>query len=96
MGRAYNSDDMDDADDMAVTVEDGVEAVASVEVAEMAASREDAAEARSVTSRTRIRDQLNADIEAFLAHGGAIDHVDPHVMADPPRRPVSEYGSRPI
>lgn len=50
----------------------------------------------TVASRERIRRQMEADVEAFLARGGAIHHVDPHVMVDPPRRPVSAYGSRPI
>ena len=96
MARAYRTNDVEDVDDVSVAAEAGEEAVSSSEAAEMAASREDAPEARSVTSRSRIRDQLCSDSEAFLARGGAIDRVDPHVMADPPRRPTSEYGSRPI
>lgn len=94
MARANRTDDMDDADDMAMDGE-MVDDISS-EVAEMASSREDAPEARSVTSRCRIREQLQHDVEAFLARGGHIDHVEQNVLADPPHRPVSDYGSRPI
>ncbi len=94
MARANNPDDMDDTDGGIES--DVVDEVSSADAAEMAASREDAPEARTVTSRCRIREQLNEDIEAFLARGGAINHVEAHVVSDPPRRPVSDYGSRPI
>ncbi len=51
---------------------------------------------RSVSSREHIRSQLSADIEAFLSKGGSIQTVDPNITADPPRKPSSSYGSRPI
>ncbi|WP_078084657.1 hypothetical protein [Microbulbifer mangrovi] len=57
---------------------------------------EEFAEERSITSRERARSQLNAEVEAFLARGGAIDEIDPEVTADPPRKPQPKYGSRPI
>jgi len=50
----------------------------------------------SVSGRSRIREQLNADIEAFLNGGGRITRVDDSVRADPPRRPQTSYGSQPI
>ena len=59
-------------------------------------SREDRAEDRTVTSRANIRTELSDQIEAFLASGGTISEIDPNVMADPPRKPQSNYGSRPI
>ena len=51
---------------------------------------------RSVTSRAHIRSQLTDDVEAFLAQGGSITVVDPNITADPPKKPSSSYGSRPI
>ena len=42
------------------------------------------------------RESLMSDVEKFLAAGGQIEHVDPNVMADPPKKPVSNYGSQPI
>lgn len=59
-------------------------------------SREDSADSRTVASRKRLREQLSDEIQAFLAKGGKIDQVASHVTADPPKRPSSNYGQRPI
>ena len=50
----------------------------------------------SVKSREMARQTLNEQIAAFLAKGGQINHIDNNVTADPPRKPTSNYGSRPI
>ncbi len=47
-------------------------------------------------SRDHIRQQLEADMQAFLDNGGMIDEVPSRVMADPPRKPQVGYGSQPI
>lgn len=59
-------------------------------------SKDDRPEDRSVTSRRRVHDQLESQVEAFLAHGGAISHIDPHVTADNEQSAGAAYGSRPI
>ena len=59
-------------------------------------SKEESAETRTIASRERVRTQLDCEIEAFLSQGGKIDNVAPNVMGDPPRKPESNYGSRPI
>ncbi|ARN76342.1 hypothetical protein BST96_08405 [Oceanicoccus sagamiensis] len=59
-------------------------------------SREERADTRTIASRKRLHDQMSDDVEAFLARGGQISKIDPHVTADPPKRPVSHYGQRPI
>ena len=59
-------------------------------------SREDSADGRTVASRQRLRDQLNEEIQMFLAKGGKIDQVGTNVTADPPKRPVSNYGQQPL
>jgi len=59
-------------------------------------SKDESAEARNVASRVRVRSQIDSDIEAFLSAGGKIASIEPNVMADPPRKPESNYGSRPI
>ena len=59
-------------------------------------SRDEAAETRTIASRARVRSALDIDVEAFLSSGGKIDNVADHVMGDPPRKPESNYGSRPI
>lgn len=50
----------------------------------------------SLSSKENIRRQLEEDMKVFLAAGGNVQHVDPNVTADPPKKPVSNYGSRPI
>lgn len=56
----------------------------------------DDAEERTVASRQKLREEMAADVEAFLARGGKIAQIEPNVTADPPRKPDSDYGSRPI
>lgn len=51
---------------------------------------------RSIASRQKLRSQMDNEIEAFLQKGGSINEIKPNVMADPPRKPTSNYGSRPI
>jgi len=50
----------------------------------------------TMNARKRIRDVLESDIELFLRNGGSIQEVDMNVTADPPTKPVSKYGGRPI
>lgn len=42
------------------------------------------------------REQLNAQIESFLDSGGRISQIAANVLADPPQKPTSNYGSQPI
>lgn len=42
------------------------------------------------------RQRLQADVEAFLARGGQIDHVENNVIADVPKKPEVKYGGQPI
>jgi hypothetical protein len=59
-------------------------------------SREEFAESRTVTSRSRLRSKVEDDIAAFLHEGGTISEIAPDVTADPPKKPESNYGSRAI
>jgi len=61
-----------------------------------AKDKDDGADARTVAGRQKVREKLAKDVEAFLARGGSIQEVDANTTADPPVRPTSEYGSRPI
>ena len=79
----------------AVDTDDGIEAPEAIDL-EFMGSREDTATTRTVASRERIRRQMEEDIQAFLGKGGAIQHIAPNVLADPPRKPSTAYGSRPI
>lgn len=51
---------------------------------------------RTLSSRRRIRNQLSDDVEEFLSQGGHIEQIETHVTGDPPTKPVSKYGGRPI
>jgi hypothetical protein len=51
---------------------------------------------RTLSSREAERRQLQQDMEHFLSGGGQIQQIDKDVRMDPPRKPESNYGSRPI
>lgn len=50
----------------------------------------------SEAARRRMREAMAAEVEAFLSRGGCIQQIEDNVMADPPRKPQTSYGSRPI
>jgi hypothetical protein len=50
----------------------------------------------SVVAREALRQQIQSDVEAFLARGGVISEIPPNVVSDPPRKPQSNYGGQPI
>lgn len=50
----------------------------------------------SVVDKVIEREELDRQIEAFLASGGKISSIDANVMADPPKKPENRYGSHPI
>lgn len=51
---------------------------------------------RTLSSRETERRQLEEDMARFLNSGGEIKQIDRNVRMDPPRKPQSNYGSRPI
>jgi len=57
---------------------------------------EEAIVERTLTSRTRLRDEMEADIAAFIASGGEIQAVAKNMRTDMPKKPQSNYGARPI
>lgn len=57
---------------------------------------EDLPNSATIAERQRQRDQVAAEIEAFLAQGGGITKIEDNLRADPPKKPESNYGSRPI
>jgi len=56
----------------------------------------DVDEMPSVEAKQKDRDTLARAMEEFLARGGKVQEVEPNVVADPPKKPDSKYGSRPI
>lgn len=73
-------DDAEEADD--VSPDDLVAAAASTH--------------SSLDAHNKLRNAMQDEIEAFLAKGGKIQQIEDNVMADPPKKPTSNYGSRPI
>ncbi|MGK0250098.1 MAG: hypothetical protein ACI910_002866 [Oleispira sp.] len=50
----------------------------------------------TIAERERQRNEVASEVEAFLAQGGGITSVEANLRADPPKKPESNYGSRPI
>ncbi|MQK16678.1 hypothetical protein EIZ80_24450, partial [Escherichia coli] len=50
----------------------------------------------SVEAKQKERDALAMAMEEFLSRGGKVQEIEPNVVADPPKKPDSKYGSRPI
>lgn len=56
----------------------------------------DVEELPSIEAKQKERDALARAMEEFLSRGGKVQEVEPNVVADPPKKPDSKYGSRPI
>ena len=81
------SDDDGDADDEIVPAAKGkAKAKAAVDVDELP----------SVEAKQKERDALARAMEEFLSRGGKVQEVEANVVADPPKKPDSKYGSRPF
>ncbi|MVW73857.1 transcriptional regulator SutA [Pseudomonas xionganensis] len=76
----------DDGDDEVVPASKSKKAKAAVEVEELP----------SIEAKQKERDALARAMEEFLARGGKVQEVEANVVADPPKKPDSKYGSRPI
>ncbi len=59
-------------------------------------SKDESPDERTVESRRRLREMLTTQVEEFLAKGGKIQKIPSNVTADPPKKPESNYGNRPI
>jgi len=59
-------------------------------------SHDDVVVSTSSAARDEMRQSMEDDVAAFLARGGKIQKIEDNVMADPPRKPQTNYGSRPI
>lgn len=84
-------EDTELTDDTETAAESDEEEISAEDLAAAAASAHS-----SLAARNKMRESMQADIEAFLAKGGKIQQIEDNIMADPPRKPVSNYGSRPI
>ena len=85
----------EEADDSAESASGSGEGGGGAAKSEAAALAQEAEE-RTVASRQAQREEMDRQVAEFLSRGGQIQQVDPNVTADPPRKPESDYGSRPI
>jgi hypothetical protein len=83
------ADDVDSGDD------DGDEVV-STSKTKAKAKAVNVEELPSVEAKQKDRDALARAMEEYLARGGTVQEVEPNVVSDPPKKPDSKYGSRPI
>ena len=86
----------EEVDDVEDAVDGADDAGFSASPATKVADEIEAMEDFSIASRQKARDELEAQIAEFLARGGKISQVEPNVTADPPKKPTSDYGGRPI
>lgn len=86
LAAAADDDEGDGDDDGEVRATPGKKAKAAVELEELP----------SLEAKQKERDALARAMEEFLSRGGKVQEVDDNVVADPPRKPDSKYGSRPI
>ncbi len=81
-----DSSDDGDGDDEVVPASKGKKAKAAVDFEELP----------SIEAKQKERDALARAMEEFLSRGGKVQEVEANVVADPPKKPDSKYGSRPI
>lgn len=86
LAAADDGDSNDDEGDGEVVASGKKSKAKAVEVDEMP----------SVEAKQKERDALAKAMEEFLSRGGKVQEVEPNVVADPPKKPDSKYGSRPI
>ena len=85
------ADDGDSNDDG-----DGDDEIAPVSKSKKAKAAVDVDDLPSVEAKQKERDALARAMEEFLSRGGKVQEVEANVVADPPKKPDSKYGSRPI
>lgn len=89
LGAAEDGDDSDD--------HEGTDSERATPMPKKAkAKAADPEELPSLEAKQRERDELARAMEEYLARGGRVQEVEPNVVADPPKKPDSKYGSRPI
>ncbi len=89
------NDEPEELDDDEVET-DGVEDAGDEEPTRAASADVLEEDDANMAVRNAMRKQLESDVEAFLARGGKINQIAPNVVADPPRKPESNYGGQPI
>lgn len=93
-------DDIDGVDDSDVDdlpeTDDDEPAASSSSKGRKKAAEEGELEGASLEAKEREREMLARQIEEFMARGGKVQEIGDNVVSDPPKKPDSKYGSRPI
>lgn len=82
-----DNDTFDNDDDLEVDGDVGYSPTATDELSD---------DGSAAAIREAMRQQLQSDVEAFLARGGRINEIPANVVSDPPKKPQSNYGGQPI
>ncbi len=96
-----DADDSDEGEDLPVADHDdgdndGDSDTPVAKSRKKAAPKADPVEGLSLEAKEREREMLARQMEEFMARGGKVQQVGANVVADPPKKPESKYGSRPI
>jgi hypothetical protein len=91
-----SGEDMAAANDVDSGDDDGDEIVSTGKSKTKAKAAVNVEELPSIEAKQKDRDALARAMEEYLARGGKVQEVEPNVVSDPPKKPDSKYGSRPI
>ncbi|SFM27701.1 hypothetical protein [Halopseudomonas yangmingensis] len=98
----FEEDDVESAEDIGPDADEDLpeaeadDGDAPVKPRKKAASTEDELAGLSLEAKAREREMLAKQMEEFLARGGRVQEINDDVVSDPPKKPDSKYGSRPI
>lgn len=92
-----DGEELDAADDGDTSDDEGTDSERATPTPKKAKAKAvELEELPSLEAKQRERDELARAMEEYLARGGRVQEVEPNVVADPPKKPDSKYGSRPI
>ena len=92
-----DGEELDAADDGDASDDEGTDSERATPTPKKAKAKAvELEELPSLEAKQRERDELARAMEEYLARGGQVQEVEPNVVADPPKKPDSKYGSRPI
>ena len=92
-----DGEELEAADDGEVSDDEGTDSERATPTPKKAKAKAvELEELPSIEAKQRERDELARAMEEYLARGGRVQEVEPNVVADPPKKPDSKYGSRPI
>ncbi len=92
----YNENEAEEETELEEVAAEGAVTSSAAEEEGRHLSEAEEAEQLTVSAKDHLRRQMEEQMRKFLESGGQIQEVPADVTADPPRRPESAYGSKPI